>query len=131
MNNEYNSNLLQGELNSYNYHLFINLYGLTTNRRKIHQLACKYQHLGLHYSLQKDTLSLLCYRKYNDSEIVKALWEIAQLLPAQNCYRLEARNYKPELNFGYLLYGGAVYHIDNLAQPRKPLRIVVGQQTAA
>lgn len=113
--------------NNYCYHALINLNKAPTNHCKLEQLAVKYSYLGLRYSQQTDTLSVLCYRRRNDAELLELFEQLAQALPQNICYRIEALCSNSQQDFGYLLYAGAMYRLNSLTQPSKPYRLILGR----
>lgn len=116
--------------NYYCYNGLLCLNNQPSNRRAVQQLADQFRHLGLRYSVQKDMISILIYRPRQDAEILIMLSELAKILPKQNCYRIEAICQDDSLDYGYLLYNGAVYLLSSLCQPRKPIRMLIGQRAA-
>ena len=124
----YNFARQSGDKENFCYHSLIKLNGLSANRRKIHQVATKFRYLGLHYAPQPDTVTILSNRPGNDPELLQALATLAEVLPQETCYRVEAVCHDAQQNFGYLLYSGALYYLNSLAQPTKPRRLVVGQR---
>jgi hypothetical protein len=117
--------------NHYCYNGLLRLNNQPSNRRAVQQLADQFRHLGLRYSIQRDMISILIYRPRQDAEILIMLNELAKILPNQNCYRIEAICQDDSLDYGYLIYNGAVYLLNNLHQPRKPIRMLVGQRAVA
>jgi hypothetical protein len=119
--------------NHYCYHglLYIKDETSSANQTQIQQIVDSFQHVGLHYSPQQHVLSILTYRRQNDPEVLAALVALAKVLPSEKCYRVEAVGQADEHDFGYLLYQKALYRVDNLAQPTKPYRLVVGQLAKA
>ena len=116
---------------NYCYHSLINLNGISASRRRIQQIAFKFHYLGMQYSPRQDSLSLVCYRGRDDSEVLAALAELAPLLPQTVCYRIEAVSHRDELDYGYLLYAGSIYRLESLAHPTKPRRLQIEQPVAA
>ncbi len=120
-----------GDRTNYCYHSLINLNGLSGSRRRIQQVAFKFPHLGMQYSPHQDSVSIVCYRGRDDSEVLAALAELAPLLPQTVCYRVEAICQQEELDYGYLLYAGSIYQLENLARPSKPRLLLIEQHVAA
>jgi len=116
---------------NYCYHSLINLNGLSVSRRRIQQVALKFPHLGLQYSPHQDSVSLLCYRGRDDGEVLAALAELAPVLPPTVCYRVKAVCQQDALDYGYLLYAGSIYRLENLAHPTRPRRLLIEQHIAA
>lgn len=116
--------------NHYCYNALIRLNNQPGNRRALQQLAVQFRHLGLRYSIQQDLVSILVYRPRQDTEILVMLSELAKILPSQHCYRIEAICQDDNLDYGYLLYNGVTYLLNSLSQPRKPVRVIVGQLAA-
>ena len=124
-----NTSFAKSNLNEscYCYHGVIQLNNAPLNRRKLQQLATQYAGVGLRYSSQQDIISILCYRRRNDGELLEALASLAKLLPEDICYRFEAIGYDDQHDFGYLLYNGAIYRLNSLSKPSKPSRLVLGR----